>query len=79
MFFSNENNSKFLFLVQIYKIMKVKNRYIIAMIVVAIVLLWEQTKPAPSVWIRVIGVILFFYGMMRLSAKTPSKNQENEE
>ncbi|MGH2667073.1 hypothetical protein [Flavobacterium sp.] len=59
--------------------MKIKNRYIIAMIIVAIVLIWEQTKPAPNVWIRVIGVVLFFYGMMKLSAKTPSKNEENEE
>lgn len=49
------------------------------MIIVAIVLIWEQTKPAPNVWIRVIGVVLFFYGMMKLSAKTPSKNEENEE
>jgi hypothetical protein len=73
-----KNNSKFLFLVQI-KNMKIKTIYIIAMIVVAGVLLWEQTKPNSNVWIKVIGALLFFYGMMKLSAKTPSKNQENEE
>ena len=59
--------------------MKVKGIYIIAMIIVAGILVWEQTKEKPAVWIQVIGVILFFYGMSRLSRKTPSKNQENEE
>jgi hypothetical protein len=59
--------------------MKFKNLYIIAMIIMASVLLWEQSKPTPSIWIQVIAVAFFFYGMMRLSAKTPSKNQDKEE
>jgi hypothetical protein len=59
--------------------MKFKNIYIIVMIVVAGLLLWEQSKPKPSIWIQGIAVIFFFYGMMRLSVKTPSKNQDNEE
>ncbi len=49
------------------------------MILIAGILIWEQGKEKPNVWIQVVGVILFFYGMSRLSAKTPSKNNENEE
>jgi hypothetical protein len=49
------------------------------MIAIAGLLIWEQSKAKPSVWIQVIGVVFFFYGMMRLSAKTPSKNQDNDE
>lgn len=49
------------------------------MVLVAIALIWEQTKVKPNIWLQIIGVVLFFYGMARLSAKTPSKNQENEE
>lgn len=59
--------------------MKVKSIYIIAMLLIAVILIWEQGKEKPNVWIQVIGVVLFFYGMSRLSAKTPSKNEENEE
>ncbi|WP_300570098.1 hypothetical protein [Flavobacterium sp.] len=59
--------------------MKIKSIYIIAMILIAGILIWEQGKEKPNVWIQVVGVILFFYGMSRLSAKTPSKNNENEE
>lgn len=59
--------------------MKRKNIYLIVMGVVIIILLLEQAKELPSVWIQVVGIVLFFYGMMKLSAKTPSKNNENEE
>jgi glucose uptake protein GlcU len=59
--------------------MKLKNLNIIIILVIAGLLIWEQSKEKPSVWIQVIGVVCFFYGMMRLSAKTPSKNQDNEE
>lgn len=59
--------------------MKIKNIYIIAMLFVMGLLIWENSKPKPNVWIEVAGVVVFFYGMMRLSAKTPSKNQDNDE
>ena len=49
------------------------------MILIAIALFWNQNTVKPSLWIKVIGIIIFFYGMMKLSAKTPSKNQDNEE
>lgn len=41
--------------------------------------LYEQTQPHPNIWIQVIAVVIFFYGMMRLMAKVPSENQEREE
>ena len=49
------------------------------MILVAGFLIFEINSPKPNVWLEAIGVVVFFYGMMRLSAKTPSKNQDNEE
>ncbi len=59
--------------------MKTKNLYLIGMIIIAIVLLWEQSKEKHNIWIQIIGIICFFYGMMKLSAKTPSKNKENND
>ena len=43
------------------------------------VALHEQAKPEKNVYLMVIAIVIFMYGMMRLSAKTPSKNQEKEE
>jgi hypothetical protein len=60
-------------------IMKIKSIYIILMILIAIVLFWNQNNVKPSLWIKIIGIVFFFYGMMKLSAKTPSKNQDKEE
>ena len=59
--------------------MKIKNLYTIAMIIIAGVLVWEQTKSSPNIWVQIIGIVLFFYGMMKLSRKVTSKNQEKEE
>ena len=43
------------------------------------VALYEQAKPEKNVYLMVIAIVIFMYGMMRLSAKTPSKNQDKEE
>ena len=59
--------------------MKLKNTYIILMILIAMALFWNQNTVKPSLWIKIIGIVLFFLGMMKLSSKTPSKNQDNEE
>jgi spore maturation protein SpmA len=59
--------------------MKVKSIYIVLMVIVAIVLFWEQTKVKHNIYIQIIGIVCFFYGMMKLSAKVPSKNQDKEE
>ena len=53
-------------------------KLIFPMMIVAIAaVLYEQSKPQSNLWIMVIGVIVFMVGMMWLSSKTPSKNQDN--
>ena len=59
--------------------MKFKNIYIIVMLLTVALLIWQQTKAQPSVWVQIPAIIIFFFGMSRLSAKTQSKNQEKEE
>ncbi|WP_309607450.1 hypothetical protein [Flavobacterium sp.] len=59
--------------------MKLKYIYITAMLAVVFLLIWEQTQTKPTIWIQIPAIIIFFIGMSKLSAKTPSKNQEKEE
>jgi hypothetical protein len=33
----------------------------------------------PNTWVQIMGFVLLFYGMMRLSRKVPSKNQDEKE
>lgn len=49
------------------------------MIVAIIVGFYEQTKAKPNVFILVIAVAIFMYGVMQLSAKVPSKHSETED
>ncbi len=39
----------------------------------------EQSKPKPNIYISTIAIVVFMFGMMQLSAKTPSKNLEDQE
>ncbi|TPG43932.1 hypothetical protein [Flavobacterium pectinovorum] len=52
---------------------------IIIMILAISVALYEQVSPEKNVYITVIAIAVFMFGMMQLSAKTPSKNQNKEE
>ena len=55
-------------------------KFIIPIMVVAItVALYEQVSAEKNVYIMVIAIIVFMMGMMQLSAKTPSKNQDKED
>ena len=55
-------------------------KLIIPLMIVAIfVAFYEQSKADSNVYITVIAVVIFMYGMMRLSAKTPSKNQPEDQ
>ncbi|CAM2941221.1 hypothetical protein BXU11_12460 [Flavobacterium sp. LM5] len=55
-------------------------KLMILIVAVAIgVAFYEQTKPDKNVYLIVMAMIIFMYGMMRLSGKTPSKNQDKEE
>ena len=44
-----------------------------------LVALYEQVNVDKNVFVMVIAIVVFMFGMMRLSSKTPSKNQEKEE
>ena len=44
-----------------------------------IVAFFEQVSAEKNVYVTVVAIVVFMFGMMRLSAKTPSKNQEKEE
>ncbi len=49
------------------------------MIIAILVAFYEQRDQDKNVYITVIAIAVFMFGMMRLSAKTPSKNQDKEE
>jgi uncharacterized membrane protein YoaK (UPF0700 family) len=44
------------------------------MLVAIIVGLYEQTKAKPNIYILIITIVVFMYGMMQLSAKTLHNN-----
>lgn len=51
----------------------------IALVVVAIfVAFYEQGKEHPNMYVMIAAIVVFMFGMMRLSAKTPSKNQDKD-
>ncbi len=52
---------------------------ILVMILAISVALYEQVSEEKNIYIMVIAIAVFMYGMMQLSAKTPSKNQDKEE
>ena len=49
------------------------------MAIAILIALYEQSKEDKNLYIMVIAIVIFMYGMLRLSAKTPSKNQEKED
>ena len=55
-------------------------KLLIPMMVIAIcVAFYEQSKSDKNIFVVIIAIAIFMIGMMKLSAKTPSKNQENED
>lgn len=56
-----------------------KKIVILIMILAILVAFFEQVSAEKNVYVTVVAIVVFMYGMMRLSAKTPSKNQEKEE
>jgi hypothetical protein len=49
------------------------------MAIAIIVALYEQSKPDSNRYVMILAIVVFMFGMMRLSAKTPSKNPEKNE
>ncbi|MWB94778.1 hypothetical protein GON26_10410 [Flavobacterium sp. GA093] len=56
-----------------------KTLKILIMVLAISVALYEQVSEEKNIYITVIAIVVFMFGMMQLSAKTPSKNQEKEE
>ena len=55
-------------------------KFIIPIMIVAIIVaFYEQVKADKNVYIMVVAIVVFMFGMMQLSAKTPSKNQDKED
>lgn len=49
------------------------------MIIAIVIAFYEQSLEKKNVYIFIVAIAVFMFGMMKLSAKTPSKNQEKEE
>lgn len=49
------------------------------MFIAFVVAFYEQTAAEKNVYVTVVAMAVFMFGMMRLSAKTPSKNIEKED
>ena len=49
------------------------------MIIAILIAFYEQSLEKKNVYISVVAIAVFMFGMMKLSAKTPSKNQDKEE
>ncbi len=54
-------------------------KFSVLLILVAIFMaFYEQNKPKPNVIITVICMAVFMFGMMKLSAKIPPKDEDDE-
>lgn len=49
------------------------------MIIAILIAFYEQSLENKNVYISVLAIAVFMFGMMKLSAKTPSKNQDKED
>lgn len=55
-----------------------KSLKILIMILAISVALYEQVSEDKNIYIIIVAIAIFMYGMMQLSAKTPSKNEDKE-
>jgi hypothetical protein len=55
-------------------------KFVILIMVLAIgTAFYQQTSADKNIYVMVAAIVIFMMGMMRLSSKTPSKNQDNNE
>ena len=55
-------------------------KFIIPIMIVAIIVaLYQQSSNEKNVYVMGVAIVVFMIGMMKLSAKTPSKNQDKED
>lgn len=56
------------------------NKLLLLLMAVCIfIAFYEQNEEKPSQIITALAVVVFVFGMIKLSAKTPSKNNEEED
>jgi len=51
----------------------------IIMLLVIAFAFYEESKAEKNIYFIVIAIVIFMMGMMKLSARTPSKNQDKED
>ena len=56
-----------------------KKLFIPIMLLAIIFAFYEVSKAEKNIYFIVIAVVIFMIGMMKLSARTPSKNQDKED
>lgn len=49
------------------------------MIIAIMIAFYEQVSEKKNVYVTVIAIAVFMFGMMKLSAKIPSKNQDKDD
>ena len=49
---------------------------IIIMVLAILIAFYQQVAAEKNVYVMVVAIAIFMFGMMQLSAKTPSKNQD---
>lgn len=55
-------------------------KLVIPIIIIAIfVALYEQGKPQSNLWVKIGATVVFMSGILWLSSKIPSKNQDKNE
>jgi hypothetical protein len=48
------------------------------MVAAIFVAFYEQNTPEPNIFITCIALLIFMYGMLKLSAKIPPKDSEDD-
>lgn len=49
------------------------------MIVAILIAFYEQSKERPNIYITIAAIVVFMYGMMRLSAKLPGRKDDDHD
>jgi predicted permease len=56
------------------------NKILIPIMILSIIVAFnEQGKTDKNIYLMILAFAIFIFGMIRLSAKTPSKNPQNED
>lgn len=55
-------------------------KFAVPMVLIGVIIVVvEQSREVPNLILRIFGIGFFMFGMMQLSAKTPSKNQDKDD